>query len=106
MSSLFVGIPDTLPAELVNVLARGDGVRIERIVSQGHVSPEGFWYNQGEDEWVVLLTGAARLRFEDIEVKLSPGDYLHIPAHQQHRVEWTSPDEPTVWLAVHFRPET
>jgi cupin 2 domain-containing protein len=46
------------------------------------------------------------LRFEDIEVKLSPGDYLHIPAHQQHRVEWTSPDEPTVWLAVHFRPET
>ncbi|MDZ4782088.1 MAG: cupin domain-containing protein [Planctomycetia bacterium] len=106
MSNLFDDVPDTLPAELVEVLARGDGVRIERIVSRGHVSPEGFWYNQDEDEWVVLLQGAARLRFEDQEIELRPGDNLHIPARRRHRVEWTSPDQPTVWLAVHFRPET
>ena len=106
MSNLFADIPGKLPAELVEVLARGDGVRIERIVSRGHVSPEGFWYNQDESEWVVLLQGAARLRFEDREVELGPGDYLHIPAHRRHRVEWTSPDEPTVWLAVHFRATT
>lgn len=104
MSNLYADMPNTLPAEIVNVLARGNGVRIERIVSRGHVSPEGFWYNQDESEWVVLLVGAARLRFEDREVALFPGDYLHIPAHQRHRVEWTAPDEPTVWLAVHFSP--
>ncbi len=106
MSNLYADIPGELPAELVEVLARGNGVRIERIVSRGHVSPDGFWYNQDDVEWVVLLTGAARLRFEDREVELGTGDYLHIPAHRRHRVEWTSPDEPTVWLAVHFRAET
>ena len=79
-------------------------MRIERIVSQGHASPEGFWYDQDQHEWVLVLKGAARLRLQDEEqpVKMMPGDFINIPAHKKHRVEWTTSDEPTIWLAVHF----
>ena len=77
--------------------------RIERIVSQGHASPEDFWYDQDQDEWVLVLKGAARLRFEGEEpVEMEPGAHVNIPAHKRHRVEWTTPDEPTIWLAVHY----
>jgi len=104
--NLFAGLP-TLPAateELVTLLEK-PGLRIERIVSTGQVSPEGFWYDQLQDEWVVLLSGAAGLRFEnETEIrKLKPGDWLHIPAHTKHRVEWTDANAPSVWLAVHFK---
>ena len=80
-------------------------VRIERIVSTGQASPPGFWYDQDWGEWVVLLSGAARLRLaEEAEARrLAPGDWVDIPAHCRHRVEWTDPDQPTVWLAVHYR---
>jgi cupin 2 domain-containing protein len=81
-------------------------VLIERIVSHGHRSLEGFWYDQKRCEWVVLLKGAARLQFEDHTVEMRPGDALNIPAHVRHRVEWTSPDEPTIWLAVHYESAT
>jgi cupin 2 domain-containing protein len=78
-------------------------VRIERIVSTGQESPPGFWYDQPDDEFVVLLAGAARLRFEDGDVTLDmkAGDWVEIPAHVRHRVESTQADPPTVWLAVH-----
>lgn len=78
-------------------------MRVERIVSTGQSSPPGFWYNQPEDEFVVLLTGAARLRFElgDITYELKPGDWVEIPAHTRHRVEWTQHHPPTVWLAMY-----
>ncbi len=99
--SLFAGLPPLAAGEVVEALPSGAGVRVERIVSRGHASPAGFWYDQDRAEFVVLLSGAARLRFEDGEVELVPGSYLHIPAHVRHRVEWTAPDEPTVWLAVH-----
>ncbi len=104
MSNLYFGIPDTLPDEIVQTLVQADSVRIERIVSRGHASPAEFWYDQQQNEWVILLTGAARLRFEDdtTTMDLSPGDFVNIPAHRRHRVEWTTPDEPTVWLAVHY----
>jgi cupin 2 domain-containing protein len=92
-----------IPEELTTILQEGHGVRIERIVSQGHSSPAGFWYDQPESEWVLVLKGAARLEFEDRVVEMSPGDYVYIQAHQKHRVAWTTPDEPTVWLAVHYR---
>ena len=83
------------------------GIRIERIVSLGHASPEGFWYDQEEGEWVLLLKGAARLRFEGGEpIELQPGSFVNIPAHRRHRVEWTDPGGPTVWLAVHCGEET
>jgi cupin 2 domain-containing protein len=82
------------------------GLRIERIVSTGHASPPGFWYDQLWDEWVMVLSGAARLRFENEADSrpLAAGDHVFIPAQARHRVDWTSPDQPTVWLAVHFRP--
>lgn len=79
------------------------GLRLERIVSLGHATPPGEWYDQQRDEWVVLLSGAARLAFEgeDGERALEPGDWLWIPAHVRHRVAWTDPHEPSVWLALH-----
>lgn len=79
-------------------------MRIERIVSHGHKSPEGFWYDQDQHEWVMLLKGAAKLRVESQQqlIELWPGDFLNIPAHERHRVEWTTADEPTVWLAIFY----
>ena len=78
--------------------------RLERIVSAGQATPPGEWYDQDTHEWVALLTGGAGLRFEDeAEPRvLAPGDYLLIPAHRRHRVEWTDPEPPTVWLALHY----
>ena len=80
-------------------------MRIERIVSTGQTSPPGFWYEQTDDEFVVLLAGAARLRFEagDVAVDMKPGDWVEIPAHVRHRVEATQSEPPTVWLAMHRR---
>ncbi len=81
-------------------------IRIERIVSFGHVSPKGFWYDQKWDEWVLLLAGAARLEFENgPTIELHTGDTVQIAAHRRHRVEWTQPDTATIWLAVHYRGE-
>jgi cupin 2 domain-containing protein len=102
MANVFENIPPNLPDELFATLLDADGVRVERIVSHGHASPDGFWYDQDRHEWVMVLKGAARLRFEDEAIELRPGDCVNIPAHRKHRVEWTTPAEPTVWLAVHY----
>ena len=102
MTNLFADLPAALPEELVGTLASSVHVRIERIVSQGHASPAGFWYDQDENEFVVLLQGAARLRFEDGVVEMMPGSFVDIPAHRRHRVEWTDPVQVTVWLAVFY----
>ncbi len=90
--------------ELCEPLLEKATLRIERIVSHAHASPEGFWYDQDRDEWVCLLQGAARLRLENdaAAIELRRGDSIHLPAHCRHRVEWTSPDELTIWLAVHW----
>ena len=106
-NNLFDDIPASLASELVQSLQEGEGVRIERIVSQGHASPEGFWYDQEQDEWVIVLQGSAKLQFEEPAktVAMRRGDHLLIRSGQRHRVLWTSPDEPTVWLAVHFTVE-
>ncbi len=105
MSNLFEDLPTTaLPDELVNVLAGNSNVRIERIVSNGHASPEGFWFDQKEHEWIVVLQGEATLTFDDGEsLQMTRGIHTLIPAHRKHRVEWTSHDEPTIWLAVFYR---
>ena len=102
--NLFSSISANLPDELAETLLDAGIVRIERIVSHGHSSPEGFWYDQDENEWVLVVRGAARLRFEDDPqpLDMKPGDFVNIPAHRRHRVEWTTPNEPTVWLAVHY----
>jgi cupin 2 domain-containing protein len=102
VNNLFANLPTNLPEELVEILVQNDGLRIERIVSTGHASPKGFWYDQDQHEWVVVLTGRAKLLVEgdDQPVEMGPGDWINIPAHRKHRVEWTTSDEPTVWLAV------
>jgi len=105
--SLFDDVPEALEEEEFRVLLETESLRIERIVSTGHTSAEHDWFDQPWDEWVLLLKGAARLVFDgdDAPRPLSPGDYLLIPAHVRHRVDWTAPDRPTVWLAVHFKPQ-
>ena len=103
-SNLFCPLPDARAAEQVDALLRRPGLRIERTVSYGQASPEGFWYDQPEGEWVVLLAGAARLRFADENEPrlLCAGDWLDIAPHRRHRVDWTDPLVPTVWLAVFY----
>ena len=104
--NIFTELPSDLPKELFTKLLQAPGIRIERIVSQGHCSPDGFWYDQDQAEWVLVLKGAARIQFADRVLELRPGDFVNISAHQRHRVAWTTPDEPTIWLAVHYRDES
>lgn len=104
-TSLLADLPLSAgPQELFHTLASNStGVRIERIVSFGHQSPEGFWYDQTQAEWVMLLQGEAILALEgQSDIHLSAGDCLNIPAHTRHRVVWTTPQQPTVWLAVFY----
>ncbi len=104
LRNLFAEIPDSSPQELFATLIENPDVRIERIVSHGQVSDPDFWYDQDQHEWVLVLKGSAKLRFAEGDqiVELGPGDFVEIPAHQKHRVEWTASDEPTVWLAVYY----
>ncbi|MBA1203286.1 cupin domain-containing protein [Pseudomonas capeferrum] len=106
--NLFSVLPDANPAspEWIDALLTRPGLRIERIVSTGQASPPGFWYDQEEGEWVVLLSGSAGLRLEhEAQTRvLAPGDHLDIPPHCRHRVEWTDKAVPTVWLAVFYGP--
>jgi cupin 2 domain-containing protein len=102
--NLLADLSAETPGELMQTLLSAQALRIERIVSHGQASPVGFWYDQPEHEWVLLVRGAARLRFDDEDpIELTAGSYVNIPAHTKHRVEWTDPDQPTVWLAVHYR---
>lgn len=99
------GLPAApVPDEVFEELAERDGVRIERIVSTGHVTPEGEWYDQERDEWVLVAEGEARLRIdgETEDRALGAGDWIVLPAHCRHRVSWTRTDPPTIWLAVHL----
>jgi cupin 2 domain-containing protein len=103
-ANLFAQIPPRLPDELVEILCQAEQLRIERIVSRGHASPADFWYDQEQHEFVVLLSGRARVVFaaDNRTVELAPGDWLDIKAHARHRVDWTDPQQDTVWLAVHY----
>ena len=100
--NLLCDLPDAGVGEVSDTVLAAPGLRIERIVSLGQTSPPGFWYDQPEAEWVLLLAGAAPLRFadEDEEHTLGPGDWVDIAAHRRHRVAWTDPEHPTIWLAV------
>lgn len=100
--NLFDDFPTDLPDELITTLLAAANVRIERVVSHGHASHDDFWYDQDQHEWVIVLKGAARLRFEDGIMEMTPGDFINIPAHKKHRVEWTTLDEPTIWLVVFY----
>lgn len=102
--NLFEGIDPTAAEEISTVLLQRAGLRIERIVSTGQVSPPDYWYDQKEHEWVVVLDGHAELRFADgRQVNLQKGDWVDIPAHTRHRVEFTDRNKPTIWLAVFYQ---
>jgi cupin 2 domain-containing protein len=101
--NLYRPLPDATAGEVVTTLLSQPSVRLERIVSHGQASPPGFWYDQPEGEWVIVLQGAARLELEgEGEVALHPGDHLYLPPHRRHRVTWTTPDIPTIWLALYL----
>jgi cupin 2 domain-containing protein len=104
--NLFAALPDARAEERFEVIGGSGAARVERIVSHGQASPAGFWYDQDEDEWVALLAGRARVEIEGeaAPVELAPGDWLELPAHRRHRVSWTTPEEPTVWLAFFYPP--
>ncbi len=102
VTNVFDNLPQHLPKELVQTFIRAADVRIERIISHGHASPADFWYDQPHHEWVIVLKGAARLQFEDGMVEMQSGDFINIPAFRKHRGDWTTPDEPTVWLGVRY----
>jgi cupin 2 domain-containing protein len=104
IQNLLADVPAQLPEEQFIELTAMGGTRVERIVSHGHASPPGFWYEQAQAEWVLVLAGAAGLQFEgeDTSRTMRPGDHVLIPAGVRHRVAWTDAETPTIWLAVHF----
>jgi len=103
VGNIFEDIPRSLESEAFDLLAKGSDVRIERIISKGHTSPETGWYDQEQHEWVMVLKGKAVVDFPDKSpVTLAEGDFITINAHEKHRVEWTDPDSETIWLAVHY----
>ena len=86
----------------MGTLFEKDGLKIERILSKGQVSEPGFWYDQNQDEWVIILQGEAEVEFEESKVILKKGEHLYIPAHKKHRVSHTSQEPPVIWLAIHW----
>jgi cupin 2 domain-containing protein len=102
--NLFSRLPLDIDDEVFDTILSSDHFKIERIISKGHKSPSDSWYDQERNEWVVVLKGAAKLKFKKDGkiIEMMPGDYLIIPAHCKHRVEWTDPDVETIWLAVHY----
>ena len=103
MNNIFEAIPEDLTDERFEPLVESGSVRIERIISKGHTSPQSGWYEQQQNEWVMVLRGEAVLAFSDGKtVTLKDGDFVNIPARSKHKVEWTSPDVETIWLAVHY----
>lgn len=96
-------IPDVSKDEIFETLIKAGNLRIERIISCGQKSPDDFWYDQDENEWVILLKGSACLEFEKSGIiELHEGDYINIPAHQRHRVAATSTNPECVWIAVFY----
>lgn len=104
LKNIFFSLPEKqLDAEVFETLFQNSNVRLERIITTGQITPDDQWYDQEQDEWVILLKGQATLLLENEgEISLQSGDYVFIKAHQKHKVSWASPDEVCVWLALHI----
>ncbi len=100
--NLLTGVTTSIPNEIFETIISTPNIKIERIISKGHKSEPNFWYDQDQFEWILIVKGEARLQFEDKLICLTPGDYLNIAAHQKHRIDWTTPEEETIWLAVFY----
>lgn len=105
VKNIFSSITEQVPEEIFEVLLENENLKVERIVSDGQATADGEWYDQDTDEWVLLLKGSTGLLFEDGKEArvLKPGDYMLIPAHTRHRVEWTNPHQKTIWLVLHYK---
>ena len=104
MNNLLSSLPDSLDSEIFENLVQSDHIRIERILSKGHSSKDSGWYDQDENEWVLVLKGSGVVGFDDgKKITLKKGDYINIPAHQKHKVLWTDPNKVTVWLAIFYK---
>ncbi len=101
-SNIFSQIPDSLKEELFEDIISTKNIKIERIVSDGHISPKEGWYKSSQNEWVIILQGEAILTFENKDVELKRGDYFNITAFTKHKVSYTSKDEKTIWLAIYY----
>lgn len=102
--NIYGKIPAEFKNEITEIILNSKQIRIEKIISKGHYSPDKFWYDQQENEWVLVLKGESRLIFDDDKiVELTTGDYINIPAHKKHRVDWTTPETETIWLAVFYK---
>ena len=102
--NIFAEIPDTLPEEIFEKIIEGKEFFVERIISDGHTSPPNFLYDQETNEFVMLMSGSAKISYDDgNSFSLSAGDYLIIPAHQKHRVEETDKTQKTIWLTIHYK---
>jgi len=104
IGNLFESLPEDISKEVFSDIVQGENIKIERIISKGHSSPDSGWYDQHENEWVIVLRGEARLSFKNNnDVHLVAGSHLNIPAHTKHKVAWTTPNTETIWLAVHYK---
>jgi len=101
--NIFANIPENLDNEIFEEIFTKKDLKVERIISYGHITPEDEWYNQNNDEWVMVLEGEAMVSFKNRDaIKLKSGDYINIPAHTQHRVSWSIANKKTIWLAIHY----
>lgn len=103
LNNIFENLPYKIDGEIFEEILTTKDFKLERIVSEGYASPQGFWYDQKQNEFVLLLAGSAKISFDDGKIfELKPGDYLIINAHQKHKVDWTAPDQKTFWLTLHY----
>jgi cupin 2 domain-containing protein len=100
--NLFKNIPNSIPNEIFEKIISTPSIKIERIISNGQKSAPNFWYDQEQSEWILVLQGEARLQFEDKTISLASGDYINIEPHQKHRIDWTTAQEETIWLAIFY----
>lgn len=102
--NIFAGLPENMPEEIFESIIESKDFLLEKIISDGHNSPQNFWYDQEKNEFVMLMRGSAKIIYDDGKsFSLSAGEYLIIPAHQKHRVEETDKNQKTIWLALHYK---
>jgi len=104
VTNIYTDLPEQCPDEIFQTLLKNQNITIERIISKGHSSAVNEWYDQLQDEWIMLIKGQAKLQYKHNSsiILLNPGDYLFIPSHTKHRVHWTDPEMETIWLAIHI----
>ncbi|MFT5048235.1 MAG: cupin 2 domain-containing protein [Porticoccaceae bacterium] len=103
IGNLFESLPEDMSKEVFTDIIQGENIKIGRIVSKGQSSPKMGWYDQDDNEWVIILKGEAIISFENSDdVHLVAGGHLNIPAHTKHKVTWTKANMDTIWLAVHY----